>query len=337
MSGFWVGFVVLLVVVLVVAAGAIATAYARAMQRARTHLNSLGSQVLESDCGAIEYVQAGQGYPLLVVHGAMGGFDHGLWVAHGFMGKDYQLISMSRFGYLRSDLPANASLNLQADAFAHLLDALGIQKTAVFAVSAGSTSALRFVARYPERVTALVLVGPDSPGQDQVAMPPRFIYQAMLGSDLIFWGLGTFFRKQMQTIMGLVPKGFKLAPEHAVLIKQFLAGCLPVSQRLDGLMYESYAAMDEFNASVTDKSPYPLSLIKTPVLVVHALDDPLARAANVQALAGLLPNVERLAVPEGGHLFFGHMEEVTAKILQFMHSQVAEAQPVQRSSASSLP
>ena len=35
-------------------------------------------QVIETDCGPIEYARIGEGYPVLVVQGDMGGFDQGL-------------------------------------------------------------------------------------------------------------------------------------------------------------------------------------------------------------------------------------------------------------------
>ena len=322
MPRFWSGFVIILILLALVGIVAILVAYFMALRLARKRLADLGSQLLETDCGVIEYVRVGQGYPVLVVHGAMGGFDHGLWLAHGFNVTDYQLICISRFGYLRSALPPGANLNMQADLFACLLDALGIPKVAVLAVSAGSTCAIRFTARHPERVSALVLLGPDSPGRDQMPMPPRFIYETILGSDFIFWVLCNFFRKQMQSTMGLAPKGFKLTAENESLIKRFLENALPVSQRMDGLIYDSYPAVTEFNESVTAGSPYPLGRVNTPVLVVHALDDPLAIAGNVQALAGLLPNAQIYTLPDGGHLYFGHMQEVTSKILQFMQSHI---------------
>jgi len=318
----WTNLVIFLILIALVGIAAMAAAYARSMHLARKRLAGLGSQVVETDSGSIEYVRVGKGYPVLVVHGAMGGFDHGLWLAHGFNVTDYQLICISRFGYLRSALPAGANLNLQADAFACLLDTLGIEKVAVLAVSAGSTSAIRFAARHPERVTALVLLGPDSPGQEQMPTPPRFIFDAILRSDFIYWILCTFFSKQMQSMMGLAPKGFKLSAENEGLIKKFLSNALPVSERMDGLIFDSYTAVPEFNLSVSADSPYPLARINTPVLMVHALDDPLVIAANAQALAGLLPNARTYTLPDGGHLYFGHMEEVTSEILRFMHESI---------------
>ena len=99
--------------------------YLREIKAARMRIGSLGSQVIQTACGPIEYARVGKGYPVLVVHGAMGGYDQGLWLAHGFDMSNHQVISVSRFGYLRTPLPGDANLDMQADAFACLLDALG--------------------------------------------------------------------------------------------------------------------------------------------------------------------------------------------------------------------
>ena len=114
--------------------------------------------MIETACGPIEFARIGEGYPLLVVHGAMGGFDQGLFLARNVDIPNSQTIAVSRFGFLRSPVPPGATLDTQADAFAALLDALEIRQAAVFAVSAGSTSAIRFAARHPERVSALILI-----------------------------------------------------------------------------------------------------------------------------------------------------------------------------------
>ena len=133
--------------ILGVGIGVVVACYLRDARRARKHLVDMGSQVIETACGPIEYASVGEGYPILVVHGAFGGFDQGLWAAESGDFTNYQVISASRLGYLRTPLPPGADLNLQADAFASLLDALGIQRVAVFSVSAGSTSSIRFAAR----------------------------------------------------------------------------------------------------------------------------------------------------------------------------------------------
>ncbi len=44
---------------------------------------------------------------MLIVHGAAGGFDQGIDLTGAMAGRGYQLISPSRFGYLRSTMPGN--------------------------------------------------------------------------------------------------------------------------------------------------------------------------------------------------------------------------------------
>ena len=56
---------------------------------------------------------------------------------------------------------------MQADAFAALLDAIGVGKVLVLAGSAGSTSALHFAIRHHDRTRALLLVSANVPGPHQ--------------------------------------------------------------------------------------------------------------------------------------------------------------------------
>jgi pimeloyl-ACP methyl ester carboxylesterase len=300
--------------------------YLRDIRAAHERLAQLGSQVVQTACGPIEYARIGEGSPVLVVHGAMGGFDQGLWLAHSFSVPNCQFICASRFGYLRSPLPAGANLDLQADAFASLLDALEIRQAAVFGVSAGSTSAIRFAARHPERVSALLLLSPDAPGEVQMALPPRFVFDTLLRSDFVYWVLVTYFGKWVQNAIGLAPKGYVLTLEQKTMLAKIQLGDLPASRRIDGMIFETYTSAPEFNASVSPASPYPLSKIQTPVLVINAADDPIAIPENVRALAGQMPNARLFVVPEGGHFFFGHIKEVWSEIAQFLRSRVIELQ-----------
>jgi pimeloyl-ACP methyl ester carboxylesterase len=64
--------------------------------------------------------------------------DQGLDLAN-YIDPAYQLIVPSRFGYLGTPIPENATVEMQADAHACLLDALGIEQAVVFTSSAGVT------------------------------------------------------------------------------------------------------------------------------------------------------------------------------------------------------
>jgi pimeloyl-ACP methyl ester carboxylesterase len=322
MTIFWIGLIIL--IGLAGAAAFVTARYRREIHAARKRLEGLGSQVIETAYGPIEFVQTGDGYPVLVVHGAMGGFDQGLWMARSFNIPNYQFICISRFGYLRSPVPPGANLDLQADVFASLLDALGIRQAAVFGVSAGSTAAIRFVARHPQRVSAFVLLGPDIPGEVQLTMPPRFVFDKLLRSDFFYWAMITFFGKWVQNKFGLAPKGYALTPEQQAMLKMVLKGDLPVSHRMDGIIFETYTTEADYYASVTPASPYPLGKIQTPTLVINALDDPLSIPTNVRAMAEQMPNARLYVAPDGGHFLFGHAEETKAEIARFLGSYVVE-------------
>jgi pimeloyl-ACP methyl ester carboxylesterase len=75
----------------------------------------------------------------------------------GCQGPASGVIAPSRFGYFGSSLPDGATPAGQADAYALLLDHLGIGRTAVLGFSAGSGSALEFGLRHPDRVVGLIL------------------------------------------------------------------------------------------------------------------------------------------------------------------------------------
>ena len=326
MSSFWIFLLVIMAVIVVIGIVYVATRYAREIRAARQCIACLGSQVIEPAYGPVEYARIGEGDPLLVVHGALGGFDQGLFLARSIDAPTSQIISVSRFGFLRSPVPLDATLDTQADAYAALLDALEIRRAAVFAVSAGSTSAIRFAARHPQRVSALILMGPDAPGETYMALPPRFMSHILFGSDFVYWAMIHCFGRKLQIATGLVPKGYPLTPEYAALVSQVQTGSLPVSRRRNGWDFETYTCAKEFWASVTPASPYPLFKIETPVLVIMAEDDPISFPANARALAEQMPNARLYVVPDGGHFLFGHADEVRAEVARFLGSHKVEPQ-----------
>lgn len=153
-----------------------------------------GSALIATGCGPIEYQEAGQGVPLLAVHGSGGGYDQGMAFAGALAQRGVRVIAMSRFGYLRTPMPADASAAAQANAHVCLLDALGIDRAGVLGGSAGAPSALQMAIRHPERVSALVLLVPlayKPPDLADSAPPlPPWVENALMrlvGSDFLFW------------------------------------------------------------------------------------------------------------------------------------------------------
>ena len=239
------------------------------------------------------------------------GLTRALSIAQTYLGEGFQIIAPSRFGYLGSPLPAGATPVEQADAYACLLDALGIQQVAIFTTSAGVTSSIQFALRYPERLSAMVLHSPNAPGKVEVQLPPRPVFRAVLGSDFLYWLVKT------NMISMFVPKELPLTDQMAADVKQAGLSVLPSSRRANGMVFDTYFGNQEINH-------YPLEQVNTPTLVISAVDDPAALHENARTLAARIPYARLVAVPDGGHLMLGHTQEVKQEITQFLRDNVLE-------------
>jgi 2-hydroxy-6-oxonona-2,4-dienedioate hydrolase len=158
------------------------------------------------------HVAAGTGVPLLAVHGSGGGYDQGMAFAGALADHGIRVIAMSRFGYLRTPMPADASAAAQADAHVCLLDALGVRPAAVMGGSAGAPSALQMAIRHVDRVSALVLLVPLAYKPPTLAdsAPPLAPWventmMRLIGSDFLFWAAIHMARDQVIKVVLATP------------------------------------------------------------------------------------------------------------------------------------
>lgn len=175
------------VVIFVVTACAY-TKFAHDLKAARVRL--IGhSQTIQTSFGTLEYAEMGEGEPMLIVHGAEGGFDQGIDMTGAMAGRGYRLIAPSRFGYLRSTMPNNPTTAMQADTYVQLLDHLGIDKVVVVGISAGAWSSMQFAIRHPDRCRALVLLVPANYLPAGTTIDGGAAVSAMVHSDFVAWAL----------------------------------------------------------------------------------------------------------------------------------------------------
>jgi pimeloyl-ACP methyl ester carboxylesterase len=273
------------------------------------------SQVVTTQCGAIEYASEGSGLPVLVIHGNGGGFDQGLGLARGYLGQGFQIVAPSRFGYLRSPLPTGATPALQADAYACLLDYLKIDRAAIFTSSAGVTSAVQFALRHPQRLEALVFHSPNAPGPVEMTLPPEGVLKRLFRSNFAFWAMTDYLEPAMHSFVG-VPKGFHLTETQRADVATTLRSVLPTSARATGMIFDTYVSNPDINNN------YRLESIAAPTLVVSAVDDPMTLHVNARTLVESIPGAQLLAVPNGGHMMLGHTAEVSAAITQFLRTHM---------------
>jgi 2-hydroxy-6-oxonona-2,4-dienedioate hydrolase len=274
-----------------------------------------GSAIAQTPCGPIEYRQAGTGVPLLVVHGSGGGQDQGMAFAGSLAQRGIRVIAISRFGYLRTPMPADATPPAQADANICLLDALGIQQAAVLGASAGAPSAMQTAIRHPDRVSALVLVVPIAyrPGALADSAPPPWAEKMLLrllGSDFLFWtalhiARDTVIRHVLATPPTLVAAA---SPAERARVAAMLDDILPVSARAQGLRSDT--------ALGRSLPPYALESIRAPTLIVSARDDGYGTFAGAQYTASRIAGAKFIGFESGGHLLVGRDDALHAAITQ---------------------
>jgi pimeloyl-ACP methyl ester carboxylesterase len=286
-------------------------------QRARV---SHGSQILPSRFGQIEYAEVGQGAPVLVAHGAGGGFDQVIAAAGRLKAAGYRIIAPSRFGYLRSASPDDPSPEHQADAYAVLLDALAIPAVAVIGVSAGAMSALQFAARYPDRCRSLTLIVPAAsfagnmmvlPLGEQSAMSQAII-DYTLRSDFLFW-LGLTTARSQMTLSLLATRPSLVAassPDERQRAHDFLWNILPLSERTQGLLNDG--------RFLTRPMSIAFDRIKAPALIVSLQDDYYDTLAVAYFIAGKIPRSRLLIYRSGGHIWVGRNAELFAAVDAFI-------------------
>ena len=313
---------------LIVAAGLTAgllwmlLAYERDIRGARRQV-AVGSEVAMTRCGPVEYAERGRGPPVLLVHGAGGGFDQGLMIGETITERGFRLIAMSRFGYLRTPLPGDASAEAQADAHACLLDALGIDRAAVVGVSAGGPSTVQFCLRHPDRCRAMVLLVPLAySGKPARELSPaaRFLLETTLSSDFVFWSSKRLLRTAMvETILGTPIEDVRAAPEaEQRKVYAVLDSILPVSQRAKGLMNEGAVAQA--------LKPLPLERITAPALIASVENDGYQTYPGARYTAERIPGARFIGYPRGGHMWVGHRQELFDEVVKFLDAQGAGVQ-----------
>jgi pimeloyl-ACP methyl ester carboxylesterase len=286
-------------------AGGLSLRYRRDMNAARARLAAVDRHVISTQCGAVEYAERGSGEPVLVVHGIFHNCVGGLLSVRDTF-PDRRVIAPSRFGYLGSSLPPNATPAAQADVLAALLDALNLGQIDVIGLSAGATSALQLTLRHPEKVKHLAVLVGNLPGSPTAVVQPSWTKR--VNRELIMWALRTFAPSTMARLVAAVPKEFTMTSQDAQYVTEFIDSLFP-------MMPEGYN-FDLFVSNV-DVNDYNLEAISVPTLIVHTKDDQLASHEASKRAAGRIPGARFVSLESGGHLMLGQTKIIRDELADF--------------------
>ncbi len=210
-------------------------------------------------------------------------------------------------------MPPRATPAGQADAFAALLDALGIAQIDVAGISAGTTSVLQLALRHPEQVKHLVVVSGNLPGGRTAVAPPS--WERMVYRQVPMWLIKTLSPSTMALLCG-VPRRFPMTSDDAQFVAEFIGSLFPVTPRVHGVDFDAFVS----NADVNNCK---LEAIRVPTLIVHAKDDPLASYEAAGRAAGRIPDARFVSLETGGHLLLGQTGAIRRELVSFLSPSFA--------------
>lgn len=255
------------------------------------------AKVLETSYGQLAYIDEGEGEVVLSCHGICGGYDQAYDTLEG-MHEKYRILAPSRFGYPGSELPENATIEMQVEAYIELLDDLKIDKVYVLATSAGGTSAIRFALMHPERTKGLILYCSGYPGLEAPEKMLTYVGPpAFMCHDVAMWLISPLFKP----IMGMEQATLKVI--------------MPFKEKKNGIVFDAKVTNTDM---INHYKAYDMSKMKVPVLSIHAKDDKLAKFESVVPWIEKIPEVQLVILENGGHLMEGHQAKIRQALDEFI-------------------
>jgi pimeloyl-ACP methyl ester carboxylesterase len=235
---------------------------------------------LEIGGGRLRYRDEGRGPAVILLHGWT--FDLEMWDPQvAALREQFRLLRFDRRGHGFSSGAPDTSAD--AADIAALCRHFELPRVALLGMSQGARAALRFASQAPAQVTALILDGPPSFGQqavdDDVPMQ-RFRELARTG------GLDAFRREWRN---------------HALV--QLCTEATLMQDRVQA-MITRYPGRDllEPAAAAPAGPPIALDSIRAPALILSGAYDLPSRLQSALELRAKLPGAEHVILPEAGHL-----------------------------------
>ncbi|SKC53461.1 alpha/beta fold hydrolase [Krasilnikoviella flava] len=279
--------------------------------------------------GPVRHYRAGDtGPPVLLLHGGMLDTAAGVWrhVAGG-LAADHRVhvIDLPRHGGSR---PWSGLLD---DAFyraflGELLDALGLESAALVGLSLGAGVSVGFALDHPERVDALVAIGPG--------------------------GIGARRRAQLITWLALRTPGLlrltsRFLARRPAVVRRSMADNLVAGEGTDGFEEIVGLVVEEARAKAAHREPAlddwmvraygpramaldhlaDLSRLRVPSLWVRGDRDPLVGHAELAAAAAAAPGARLTTIRDAGHIVTYDQPEETSRLVREFLAAAREGRP----------
>lgn len=292
---------------------------------------SSGSEIARTSLGEVEFTVRGDGPPVLVFHGAPGGYDQAMLLGSSLSDEGFQIIAPSRPGYLRTPLADRLTPSRQADAMEALLDTLGAPGVAVIGYSSGAPAALEFARKFPGRTWAVILISPVTTRFDHYdklgGKEPGVLVLTGLKGDIGSWVAVEAVAKDPSRLLNdmLLSEG----DTNASLRKTTVDYVIGHERQLDWFksLIGTFAPLGPRDAGtrndmvqIRGMAPFPFEEISAPVLLIHGDQDKIIPIEQARAAAARFPSGTFFEVAGAGHIpQLGPLgDEVQKRVAEFL-------------------
>jgi pimeloyl-ACP methyl ester carboxylesterase len=262
--------------------------------------------------GDIEYVIHGEGKPILILHGGVGGYDQSLILFRNLIPQGFKLICPSRPGFLGTPLSSGKSINEQVELINQLLEYLKIDEVSIISMSAGGLIMYPFAIKYAKKVKSIVGISAISSKYMLPEQVSRWA-QSFFMTDVGLWlTKESFLMFPEMTIKKFLDSGSAIRPEQMnKRVQEIISSPLEmmlvneiITLMTDYAIREAGTTNDILNGENLDK--FDLAKINCPSLIIHGTHDNEVRFYNgVYAYEDISSKIkERNWIDYGTHFSF---------------------------------
>lgn len=272
------------------------------------------SRFVQTKSWKIHYNEAGEGHPVLLLHGSGPGATgwSNFYPNLGALSARFRTVAVDMPGWGRSDATVFGATDQSATVI-EVMDSLGIEQAALIGNSMGGATSLAVAARHPERVSHLITMGSGS----YLTAPTLFGPGdgPSEGLKVLFNAYRNPTPEQIKALVQIMTFSDEFATDELAALRSEAALARPdhLENFLEGLQNQGFG---RYAAGIEE-----IASISTPSLLLHGRDDRVVQFEHSLRLLPLIRNSRMVLVNRCGHwLQIEHAAEFNRLAIDFIEN-----------------